>query len=71
MPQIPENKNLEELTRKYSEMSMSREEFGRQRRILLDEVDAKYNNRNFKTAELVEDIKNKLKNSFNFWKKNN
>ena len=70
MTGIPENKRLAELARQYSELSLSREEFGKQRKFLLDEVDAKYNDRKYKTVELVENIKNRIKNALNFWKKN-
>ena len=70
MPGIPENKRLAELARQYAELTISPEEFGKQRRSLLDEVDAKYNDRKYRTAELVEDIKNKIKSALNFRKKN-
>lgn len=75
-----ENKQLVELSRQYSDVAISREEFSKKRRALLDEVDAKYNNRRYTKNELlseikqmkteiVSEIKNKVKEALDFFKK--
>lgn len=68
MAKVEENKRLAMLSRQYSDFVISRDEFNKQRRVLLDEVDAKYNNRNYLTTEIMSEIKNRVKEVIGFIK---
>jgi len=63
MEQIPEYQQMLDLSRRYAEFQVTREEFCQQRRRLLDQVDAKYNSKYYMARELAMDIKNKLVNA--------
>lgn len=71
MDQIPENITLVELFRQYAEYIIPREEFCKQRRHLLDQVDAKYNGKHHTAKELVLDVKNKIKDALGALKAKN
>ncbi|MGD8559237.1 MAG: hypothetical protein PVF34_13535 [Gammaproteobacteria bacterium] len=69
MPKVEENDQLEKLSRQYADFVISREEYNKRRRTLLDEVDAKYNNRHYLASEIMSEIKSKLKDAVQFVKK--
>lgn len=54
------------MSRQFGECLLSRSEFNKQRRRLLDEVDGKYNNKHYLTTEIMSEIKNKVKDVFGF-----
>lgn len=68
MAKVEENEQLAELSRKYADLVISREEFVKKRKILLDDVDARYNNRHYRVTEIMSEIKNKVKDAVKFVK---
>jgi hypothetical protein len=71
MAKVEENKQLASLSRQYSNFEISREEFNKKRKALLDEVDAKYNNRHYMKTEIMLELKNKVKDALGFLKNYN
>jgi hypothetical protein len=69
MAKLEENEQLAELSRDYADLVITREEFVRKRKVLLDDVDARYNNRHYRATELMAEIKNKVKDAVRFVKK--
>jgi hypothetical protein len=68
MAKVEENEQLADLSRKYADLVITREEFVKQRKALLDDVDARYNNRHYRATEIMSEIKNKVKDAVRFVK---
>lgn len=70
MAELPENKELMLLSRKYADYEIDREEFRERRRKILDEIDACYNNKSFAVSDMAKGIKSKLEEALAYLKKN-